>query len=80
MRLVGLEIHRCFGEAAAIEDGFTQQVMQQLGRVDLDRDRVVAFAMRQKETDVLSKRPAMLWPGQRVRRDACQRISNVRHR
>lgn len=40
MRAVGLDIHRNFAEAAEIRDG----VARQLGRFDLVRDKVIAFA------------------------------------
>jgi len=42
MHAVGLDIHRNFGEAAEIRDG----VARQLGRFDLVRAKVVAFAKR----------------------------------
>jgi transposase len=42
MHAVGLDIHRNFGEAVEIRDG----VARQLGRIDLVRDRVIAFARR----------------------------------
>jgi transposase len=42
MRVVGLDIHRSFAEAALIEDGRVRP----LGRVDLVRDKVVAFAQK----------------------------------
>jgi transposase len=40
MRVVGLDIHRIFAEAAALKDG----QLARLGRVDLQRDRLLAFA------------------------------------
>ena len=40
MRVVGLDVHRSFAEAALIEDGRVRH----LGRVDLVRDKVMAFA------------------------------------
>ena len=42
MRVVGLDIHRSFAEAALIEDGRVRH----LGRVDLVREKVVAFAKK----------------------------------
>jgi transposase len=42
MRFVGLDIHRSFAEAAMIDEGRVQQ----LGRIDLVRERVIAFAKR----------------------------------
>jgi transposase len=39
MRVVGLDIHRSFAEAALIEEGRVRH----LGRVDLVREKVVAF-------------------------------------
>ena len=50
MPVVGLDIHRSFAEAAMIDEGRVQQ----LGRVDLVRERVIAFAKRLgKTTDVV---------------------------
>jgi transposase len=50
MRVVGLDIHRSFAEAAMIDEGRAQQ----LGRIDLVRERVIAFAKRLgKETEVV---------------------------
>ena len=42
MRVVGLDIHRSFAEAAMIDEGGVRQ----LGRIDLMRERVIAFAKR----------------------------------
>ena len=42
MQAVGLDIHRNFAEAAQIRDG----VASQLGRVELERNKVIAFAKR----------------------------------
>ena len=42
MRVVGLDIHRSFAEAAMIDEGRVHQ----LGRIDLVRERVIAFAKR----------------------------------
>jgi transposase len=50
MRVVGLDIHRSFAEAAMIDGGRAQQ----LGRINLVRERVIAFAKRLgKETEVV---------------------------
>jgi transposase len=50
MRVVGLDIHRSFAEAAMIDEGRVHQ----LGRIDLVRERVIAFAKRLgKTTDVV---------------------------
>src|SRR5215210_9117738 len=50
MRVVGLDIHRSFAEAALIEKGRVRH----LGRVDLVREKVVAFAKKLgPETDVV---------------------------
>ena len=40
MRVIGLDIHRVFAEAAALEDGR----LARLGRIDLKRDRLARFA------------------------------------
>jgi transposase len=40
MRVVGLDIHRVFAEAVMLEDG----AVRRLGRVDMTRDRLAAFA------------------------------------
>jgi hypothetical protein len=42
MRVVGLDIHRSFAEAAMIDEGRVQQ----MGRIELVRERVIAFAKR----------------------------------
>ena len=47
MRVVGLDIHRSFAEAAMIDEGRVQQ----LGRIDLVRERVIAFAKRLGQND-----------------------------
>ena len=50
MRVVGLDIHRSFADAALIEEGR----MRHLGRVDLVREKVVAFAKKLgAETEVV---------------------------
>jgi hypothetical protein len=40
MRVIGLDIHRVFAGAAALEDGR----LVRLGRIDLQRERLTAFA------------------------------------
>jgi hypothetical protein len=40
MRIIGLDIHRAFAEAVAWEDG----KLNRLGRVDMRRDLLSAFA------------------------------------
>lgn len=50
MRVVGLDIHRSYAEAVMVERGSARQ----LGRIDLVRERVIAFAKRLgKETEVV---------------------------
>ena len=50
MRVVGLDIHRNFAEAALIEDARATR----LGRIDLVRERVIAFAKKLgKATEVV---------------------------
>lgn len=50
MRVVGLDVHRSFAEAAMIDEGRVRQ----LGRIDLVRERVIAFAKRLgKKTEVV---------------------------
>jgi transposase len=54
MRVVGLDIHRSFAEAAMIDEGRVQQ----LGRIDLVRERVIAFAKRLgKNAEVVVEAP-----------------------
>ena len=40
MRVIGLDIHRVFAEAVALEDG----QLTRLGRIEMRRDRLAAFA------------------------------------
>lgn len=47
MRIVGLDIHRAFAEAVALEDG----VCVRLGRIGMTRDRLEAFAGELRPTD-----------------------------
>ena len=50
MRVVGIDVHRSLAEAVMIERGAARQ----LGRIDLVRERVIAFAKRLgKETEVV---------------------------
>ncbi len=47
MRIIGLDIHRVFAEAVALEDGTARR----LGRVDITRDKLAAFAASLLQTD-----------------------------
>ncbi len=47
MRVIGLDVHRSFAQVAELEDG----VLRQCGRVDLVRDKVVAFARTLRADD-----------------------------
>jgi transposase len=47
MRIIGLDIHRAFAEAVAWEDG----KLRRLGRVDMRRDLLAAFAATLSRTD-----------------------------
>ena len=47
MRVIGLDVHRSFAQLAELEDG----VLRQRGRVDLVRDKVVAFARTLRPDD-----------------------------
>ena len=47
MRIIGLDIHRAFAEAVILEDG----IHRRLGRVEMTRDRVAAFAETLRPTD-----------------------------
>ena len=49
MRIIGLDIHRAFAEAVAWENG----KLRRLGRVDMRRDRLGAFAARLSKEDVI---------------------------
>ena len=47
MRIIGLDIHRSFAEAVALEDG----ELKRFGRIGMTRDCLVAFAVSLEETD-----------------------------
>lgn len=47
MRVIGLDVHRSFAQVAELENG----VVRQCGRVDLVRDKVLAFARTLKADD-----------------------------
>jgi transposase len=47
MRIIGLDIHRAFAEAVALEDG----VCRRLGRIGMTRDQLEAFAEKLHATD-----------------------------
>src|SRR5918911_117685 len=49
MRIIGLDIHRVFAEAVAWEDG----KLKRLGRIDMRRDRLGAFAATLSKDDVV---------------------------
>ena len=49
MRIIGLDIHRAFAEAVAWEDGR----LRRLGRVDMRRDLLDAFAARLSASDIV---------------------------
>ena len=49
MRIIGLDIHRAFAEAVACEDG----QLTRLGRVDMRRERLAAFAQKLSPDDVV---------------------------
>ncbi|ESX84744.1 hypothetical protein X755_31505 [Mesorhizobium sp. LNJC405B00] len=49
MRIIGLDIHRAFAEAVAWEDGR----LRRLGRVDMRRDLLDAFAAKLSLDDVV---------------------------
>ncbi len=49
MRIIGLDIHRAFAEAVAWEDG----KLKRIGRIDMRRDRLKAFAASLPSTDVV---------------------------
>ena len=59
MRVVGLDIHRSFAEAAMIDEGRVQQ----LGRIDLVRERVIALrqAAWAKRPTSSSRRRGIPW-------------------
>ncbi len=47
MRIIGLDIHRVFAEAVALEDGTARRI----GRVDMTREKLAAFAESLQPTD-----------------------------
>jgi transposase len=47
MRIIGLDIHRAFAEAVALDDG----VCRRLGRIGMTRDQLKAFAEDLRPTD-----------------------------
>jgi transposase len=47
MRIIGLDIHRAFAEAVAWQDG----KLKRLGRIDMRRDRLEAFAATLRQDD-----------------------------
>ena len=49
MRIIGLDIHRAFAEAAAWDDG----KLRRMGRVDRRRDLLTAFAEQLSADDVV---------------------------
>ena len=49
MGIIGLDIHRAFAEAVAWEDG----KLKRLGRVDMRRELLAAFAARSSKADVV---------------------------
>jgi transposase len=49
MRIIGLDIHRAFAEAVAWQDG----KLKRIGRIDMRRDRLEAFAASLLSTDVV---------------------------
>src|SRR6059058_4216413 len=49
MRIIGLDIHRAFAEAVAWQEG----KLKRIGRIDMRRDRLEAFAATLSSTDVV---------------------------
>jgi hypothetical protein len=49
MRIIGLDIHRAFAEAVAWQEG----KLKRIGRIDMRRDRLTAFAVSLLNTDVV---------------------------
>src|SRR4029453_4060719 len=49
MRIIGLDIHRAFAEAVAWDDG----KLRRLGRVDMRRELLAAFAAKLLKEDVV---------------------------
>lgn len=59
MRIIGLDIHRAFAEAVALEDG----ELKRLGRIGMTRDHLKAFAkLWMHATTSWWRRPAMQRP------------------
>ena len=62
MRIIGLDIHRAFAEAVAWQDG----KLKRIGRIDMRRDRLEAFAATLSRTTwSWSRRPATQPPWRR---------------
>jgi transposase len=49
MRIIGLDIHRAFAEAVALDDG----KLRRLGRIDMRRDLLAAFAEQLSADDIV---------------------------
>jgi hypothetical protein len=49
MRIIGLDIHRAFAEAVAWQEG----KLKRIGRIDMRRDQLTAFAASLLSTDVV---------------------------
>ncbi len=49
MRIIGLDIHRAFAEAVAWQEG----KLKRIGRIDMRRDQLTAFAASLLNTDVV---------------------------
>ena len=49
MRIIGLDIHRAFAEAVTWENG----KLKRLGRIDMRRDRLAAFAATLSSNDIV---------------------------
>jgi transposase len=49
MAIIGMDIHRAFAEAIAVEG----KTRRRLGRIDLRRDRLEAFATGLKKDDII---------------------------
>ena len=49
MRIIGLDIHRAFAEAVAWQEG----KLKRIGRIDVRRDQLKAFAASLLNTDVV---------------------------
>lgn len=69
MRIIGLDIHRAFAEAVAWEDGR----LRRLGRVDMRRDLLEAFAAKLFDRRYRGDRgDGQRVLGRRGRRAACE--------